>query len=74
VSCGLAAKLTNGDGSARYDPRTDDHYHLRCLHCGIVRDVMSSDVAGSLPTIRPGDGFRVEGYRLEVVGICAACA
>ena len=23
VSCGLAAKLTNGDGSARYDPRTE---------------------------------------------------
>lgn len=74
VSCGLAAKLTNGDGSARYDPRTDDHFHLRCLHCGTVRDVANTDVAGSLPTIRPADGFRVEGYRLEVVGICAACA
>jgi Fe2+ or Zn2+ uptake regulation protein len=74
VSCGLAAKLTNGDGSARYDPRTDDHFHLRCLHCGTVRDVANADVAGSLPTIRPADGFRVEGYRLEVVGICAACA
>jgi Fe2+ or Zn2+ uptake regulation protein len=74
VSCGLAAKLTNGDGSARYDPRTDDHFHLRCLRCGIVRDVESRDVAGALPTIRPADGFRVEGYRLEVVGICMACA
>ena len=74
VSCGLAVKLTNGDGSARYDPRTDDHFHMRCLRCGTVRDVVTADVAGSLPTIRPGDGFRVEGYRLEVVGFCTTCA
>jgi Fe2+ or Zn2+ uptake regulation protein len=74
VSCSLAVKLTNGDGSARYDPRTDDHFHLRCLRCGIVRDVDNTDVSGALPTIHPGDGFRVEGYRLEVVGFCANCA
>lgn len=74
VSCGLAAKLTYGDGSARYDPRTDDHFHLRCLRCGIVRDVNNSQVSGALPSIQPGGGFRVEGYRLEVVGYCAACA
>ena len=27
VGCGLAAKLTYGDGSARYDGRTDPHPH-----------------------------------------------
>src|SRR5262249_57427228 len=35
VACGLAAKLTAGDGagsgSSRYDARSDPHYHLRCL-------------------------------------------
>src|SRR5262245_62121758 len=28
VAARLAAKLTNGDGAARYDCRGDDHYHL----------------------------------------------
>lgn len=74
VSCGLAAKLAYADGSARYDPRTDDHFHARCLGCGIVRDVGSSCVSGTLPAIEPTDGFRVQGYRLEVVGYCAACS
>jgi Fe2+ or Zn2+ uptake regulation protein len=39
VSCGLAAKLSYGDGSARYDARTDEHYHSRCLGCIVARSV-----------------------------------
>jgi Fe2+ or Zn2+ uptake regulation protein len=39
VGCGLAVKLTYGDGSARYDGRTDPHPHARCLTCGAVLDV-----------------------------------
>ena len=39
VGCGLAVKLTYGDGSARYDGRTDDHHHLRCVACGDVMDL-----------------------------------
>ena len=72
VSCGLAVKLTYGDDSARYDARTDDHYHSRCLKCGMVRDVPGH--AEALPQIDAGDGFRVEGYRVEVVGYCSGCA
>lgn len=72
VSCGLAVKLTYGDDSARYDARTDDHYHSRCLRCGIVRDVMCERV--ETPRLQVNDGFRVEGVRVEVVGYCTGCA
>ena len=72
VSCGLAVKLTYGDDSARYDARTDDHYHSRCLRCGVVRDVAGA--ATALPHVEVGGGFRVEGFRVEVVGYCRACA
>lgn len=72
VSCGLAAKLSYGDGSARYDARTDDHLHSRCLRCGCVRDVPAAPV--SAPRIEVGGGFRVEGVRMEVVGVCRDCA
>lgn len=75
VGCGLAIKLTYGDGSARYDGRTDQHHHARCLVCGRVMDVPTdvdvSSVTGKLP---PVTGFAVEGYRLELLGTCAACA
>ncbi len=73
VSCGLAIKLSYGDDSARYDARTDDHLHSRCLACGTVRDVAGATPA-LLPRIQVGEGFRVEGYRVEVVGYCARCA
>src|SRR5688572_2985427 len=33
VGCGLAIKLTYGDGSARYDGRPDPHHPALCLRC-----------------------------------------
>ena len=73
VSCNLAMKLAYGDDSARYDARTDDHYHSRCLGCGQVRDV-AGEPHDLLPQIHVDAGFRVQGYRVEVVGFCPACA
>jgi Fur family transcriptional regulator, peroxide stress response regulator len=72
VSCNLAVKLAYGDDSARYDARTDDHYHSRCVRCGQVRDV-PGEAPVALPQINAGAGFRVQGYRVEVIGLCAAC-
>lgn len=75
VGCGLATKLTYGDGSARYDGRTDPHHHARCLACTRI-----FDVAGSLPSEEihhlheKARGFHVTGYRLELTGYCGDCA
>lgn len=75
VEAELATKLTNGDGSARYDCRAEDHYHLRDVSTGEVRDLPASFDANLLakldPTLVPrlaADGFEVTGYRLEVLG------
>jgi Fe2+ or Zn2+ uptake regulation protein len=74
VSCGLAAKLSYSDGSARYDARTDPHHHARCISCGKVMDVpghFSDGQLGSLSTEL--QGFSVTGYRLELTGLCSRC-
>lgn len=73
VSCGLASKLTYGDGSARYDGRTDPHPHARCLTCGKVRDLPGHLDTGSLGGLGELPGFAIEGYRVEVVGVCQDC-
>lgn len=73
VSCGLASKLTYGDGSARYDGRTDPHPHARCLSCGQVRDLPGELDAASLMSLDDIPGFSVEGMRVEVVGVCEDC-
>lgn len=73
VGCGLAAKLTNGDGSARYDARTDPHPHARCLDCGTVLDVPGRLDSAALAGLGPLSGFAVQSYRLELVGHCENC-
>ena len=73
VACGAAAKLTYGDGSARYDIRTDHHYHTRCLDCGKIWDLDAKEGAGLLKKIKPHAGFEVHDYRLELLGRCRDC-
>ena len=75
VASGVATKLTAGDESARYDARSDHHYHLRCLRSGSVHDLptpFDPDLIAKLDpalmqTLRQ-QGFQVTGYRLELVG------
>lgn len=75
VAADLVTKLTNGDGSARYDCRSEDHYHLRDLTTGEIRDLAVEFDRNLLAKLDPqlverlaGDGFQVTGYRLEVLG------
>ena len=75
VGCGLAVKLTYGDGSARYDGRTDDHHHLRCVTCGRVMDLPGrADDREVARLAASADSFTVTGYRLELTGYCQECA
>src|SRR5262245_58215219 len=39
VDARVVTKIAEADGPARYDCRSDDHYHLRCLATGQVRDL-----------------------------------
>ena len=73
VECGVASKLAYGDAAARYDSRTDHHYHTRCLACGSVQDVDSTNGIELLRRIVPEEGFTVKDYRLELLGHCRKC-
>ncbi len=75
VACGRATKLTAGDGSARYDARSDRHYHARCLRSGSLHDLATPYDPHLIDKLDPGlmerlrlRGFLVTGYRLELVG------
>lgn len=75
VRAGLANRLTYGDGSARYDCRREEHYHLRDTSTGEVRDLPTEFDPKLLEKLDPRlvemlakQGFQVTGYRLEVLG------
>jgi Fe2+ or Zn2+ uptake regulation protein len=76
VEARLATKITSGDGCARYDCRGEDHYHLRDVETGEVRDLPAPFDQQLLDKLDPQlvdrlaqqVGFQVTGYRLEVLG------
>jgi len=74
VGCGLAVKLTYGDGSARYDGRTDPHHHSRCLACGRMVDIDGKIADSEIESLKTRTGgFTVTGFRLELSGYCGTC-
>ena len=73
VACGAASKLTYGDSAARYEIRTDHHYHSRCLKCGRITDVAPATDKQALRLIKSPSGFIVEDYRVELLGHCKNC-
>lgn len=77
VAIGAATRLTTaaGAGSARYDARSDDHYHFRCTRTGAVTDLpakfdrdLIAKLDPRLEEILAKQGFKVTGYRLELLG------
>jgi Fe2+ or Zn2+ uptake regulation protein len=73
AACGAASKLSYSDGAARYDIRTDHHYHSRCLKCGRIADLEPEAERQLLKLVHPPKGFRIEDCRLEIIGYCEGC-
>ena len=73
IKCEVISKLTYGDAAARYDIRTDHHYHTRCLDCGKVWDLNAAKGSAWLERVKPQAGFEVKDYRLEILGRCRDC-
>jgi Fe2+ or Zn2+ uptake regulation protein len=73
VACGAASKLIYGDSAARYDIRTDHHYHSRCLNCGRITDLEPEAGRQMLKLVKLPSGFKVEDYHVEILGYCKSC-
>jgi Fe2+ or Zn2+ uptake regulation protein len=70
---GEARRVSVG-GPVLYDPRVEDHAHVRCRACGRVDDLdVPLDAVAALRAARAA-GFAAETAELVVEGRCAACA
>jgi Fur family peroxide stress response transcriptional regulator len=74
IDSGLVRELAYGDSSSRFDADMSNHYHAKCVHCGVLVDF-------NYPTLRQVEtsaadetGFLIQGHRLEVYGTCQNCA
>ena len=73
AEAGKIQKLNLGGSEARFDAKTDAHYHVRCVRCGRVDDVpgLPADLVADEMANRAG--YEILGHRLEFVGICPQC-
>jgi Fur family transcriptional regulator, peroxide stress response regulator len=75
VDAGLAAKLTDLEGRAHYDGRSDAHYHFRCEETGEVHDLalpydprLLEKLGADVVEMLRRQGYHVTGHRLELLG------
>ncbi len=70
---GMIQKLDWSGRQKRYDGNFESHYHIRCLSCGRVEDVMIKPFSVVEKTFRAVSDYKIIGHRLEVLGLCATC-
>lgn len=75
TECGLAKEVNFGDGRARFERAIDrsQHGHLICTNCGKAEEFNLGTVEKTIARITSKFGFKIEGHRFEVYGLCKKC-
>ena len=75
VDAGLATRRGDGNGPARYDGRSEAHYHFRCEPTGEIIDLpleydphLLEKLGPHVEQVLREFGFEVFAHRLELVG------
>jgi Fur family ferric uptake transcriptional regulator len=70
---GLVARLELGGAQRRYDAGMAPHHHARCVRCNRLTDVPLDAISVLNFNVDEVMGFRLQDYRLELLGVCADC-
>lgn len=70
---GEIQKLEFGGTQSRWDGDPHQHYHIRCVCCDRVDNVQYDPDRRIEAAVVTPTNYRVVGYHLEFVGMCAAC-
>ncbi len=75
VELGLVERLDLPSGEHAYVPcEPAHHHHLICSRCGRTEEVDDPRIEGITRSIGRRTGYRIERHRLELFGVCPACA
>ncbi len=72
---GLLRKVARAAGKDLYehDYGYPQHDHLICHECGSLTEFRNEEISRILEEVAGEHGFRMDGHRLEVYGLCAEC-
>jgi Fe2+ or Zn2+ uptake regulation protein len=73
VAEGRLVEISTVRGPARYDANLSHHSHFRCLSCGRMEDIEPQELQWK-PSSRGHQYFKVVEFRVELAGVCSACA
>jgi Fe2+ or Zn2+ uptake regulation protein len=79
---GLVQRITTSDEWARFElaeDLTEHHHHQICTSCGRVQDFtlparLERSIDVNLAKVADQNGFSMQHHRLDLIGICQACA
>jgi Fur family ferric uptake transcriptional regulator len=52
----------------------EHHHHVVCRHCGKSAEVEDAGLQSVVRVIARRSGYRIDGHRLELFGLCPECA
>ncbi|MBU4316579.1 MAG: transcriptional repressor [Proteobacteria bacterium] len=70
---GQIQKLELGGTVKRFDGNTENHYHIRCIHCNKIVDASMDLIKDLEKNLNGNSGFTILDHRLEFLGICRDC-
>jgi Fe2+ or Zn2+ uptake regulation protein len=78
----VVRRISTEEDFARFELAEDlseHHHHLVCSNCGAISDVqlpraLERTMEGALREAASSEGFRATAHRLDVFGLCRACA
>ncbi|PLX84078.1 MAG: transcriptional repressor [Desulfuromonas sp.] len=76
AECGIAAERHFGDGQGRFElvHGEDHHDHLVCTGCGLILEFENPQIEELQEDVARQHRFTIENHRLELYGLCPACA
>jgi Fur family ferric uptake transcriptional regulator len=73
--CGLGRELRLDNNSVRYEHlfNHDHHDHLYCKNCGELTEVVDVEIERRQEKLAKKAGFKMQGHRLIIHGLCKKC-
>jgi len=73
AQCGTIQVLEQSGSQRRFDCNPHDHYHIRCIVCGKIKDAPDCPCEDLNKLIKGKSDFEIIGHKLEFIGICPSC-
>ncbi|MDM8270701.1 Fur family transcriptional regulator [Thermophilibacter provencensis] len=71
---GEIGRVRINNGADRFDHQAFAHYHVRCVECGRVDDVMIALLdEGVNEAAAEASGYQILGHTLQFDGVCPVC-